>query len=182
MYLYQATNTQTGNKYYGITKSFKSRISSHKCHVLKGTKTKFYDAVRSYGWDSFVWEVLEEGESAVICQKEIDLIKSDSSCYNLHPGGKLGFSIMTLSDERITAWKSKIRAKRKGKQPALGMHHTDATKKLCGEYGKLRWDIHGRYPTEVLDYGFTESNKRFGISKTHYYRLRKQRQQGNDLL
>jgi group I intron endonuclease len=182
MYLYQATNTITGNKYYGITNNFKRRLSAHRTMVLRGKKTKFYDAVRGYGWDAFVWEVLEEGTDDAIAQKEVELIKADSTCYNLHPGGKLGLNVMSLGTEASTKWRHKLSLARKGRQPALGMSHTDETKKLCGEYGKLRWDIYGRYPAEVLDYGFADSNKKFGISRTHYYRLRKQRQQSNDLL
>ena len=173
MYLYQARNTENGKKYYGITKTFNRRLASHKFAANSGKKSKFYDAVRKYGWENFEWEVLEEGEPEYIAQLEIDLISSDPDCYNLHPGGKQGFDVTTKSDKEVKEWKQKLATARVGKQPALGMSHTEETKKLCGEYGKLRWDIYGRYPAEVLDYSFKEAKEKFGISKTHYYRLKK---------
>lgn len=171
MYLYQAQNSENGKKYYGITKTFNRRLASHKHAASSGKKTKFYDAVRKYGWDSFVWTVLEEGDAEYIAQREIELISNDPHCYNLHPGGKQGYDVS--KGVKVGEWRARLSAARAGRKPALGMKHTDATKKLCGEYGKMRWDIYGRYPAEVLDYGFTEANKKFGISKTHYYRLKK---------
>ena len=173
MQLYQYENKVSGNKYYGISKNAKQRHSSHKYCAKNGVKTKFYDAVRSYGWDNFELTVLEEGEDSYIASREVELIANDPSCYNLHKGGHIGFDVRTKGPEATEEWKEKLSKARKGKKPALGMKHTEETKKLCGEYGKLRWDIYGRYPSEVLDYRFAEANRRFGISKTHYYRLRK---------
>lgn len=173
MLLYQIRNTVTGKKYYGISKSPKQRWYTHRYHYKHGMKTKFYDAVRKYGESAFVLEILDDGPDKIIAQKEIDIIASDPDCYNLHPGGHTGFDVSTKDSKSVEEWKAKLRKARKGKKPALGMRHTEETKKLCGEYGKLRWDIHGRYPADVLGYSFIEANKKFGISKTHYYRLRK---------
>ena len=53
------------------------------------------------------------------------------------------------------------------------MKHTEENKKKFGEFGKLRWDKYGRYPDTVVNLSFIEANKQHGISKTHYYRLRK---------
>lgn len=174
MYLYQAENVVSGNRYYGITNNYKRRLWSHKTAAKRGDKSKFYDAMRSYGIESFNWSVLEEGDAEYIMQREIELIANDPNCYNLHPGGGQGFSMLTKSDAEVEEWRQKLRDARVGRKPALGMHHTDETKKLCGEYGKARWDKYGRYPLEVLDYGFAEANRKFGISKTHYYRMRRQ--------
>lgn len=173
MYLYQFKNKISGNCYYGITNNVKHRTGSHRYSVRAGKKTPFYDAVRAYGWEGFDFSVLAEDTADVIASMEIELIANDDTCYNLHQGGYIGFDVRTKGDEATEEWKAKMRVSRAGKTPALGMQHTEETKKLCGEYGKLRWDIHGRYPEEVLDYAFAESNKKFGISKTHYYRLRK---------
>lgn len=171
MFLYQIRNTVSGTKYYGITVNPKQRWYSHR--QLRG-KTPLYDAMRSYGREVFVLEVLDEGPDELIAQKEVDLIASDPDCYNLHLGGHIGFDVSTKDAESVEQWKAKLREKRKGRKPALGMQHSEETKKLCGEYGKLRWDIHGRYPDEVLGCSFIEANKKYGISKTHYYRLKRQ--------
>jgi hypothetical protein len=66
-----------------------------------------------------------------------------------------------------------LKEKRKGRKPALGMKHTEDNKKKFGEFGKMRWDIYGRYPDDVINYSFNEAKEKYGISKTHYYRLRK---------
>lgn len=180
-YLYKLTNTVSGTVYYGISCNPQQRLAAHR-HVAKRGKLKspLADAMRSYGVGAFMLtveagpmtrELAYETEVAIIAANKRDGVKT----YNLHPGGSGGFSILEKSPEEVEQWRVKQRAARVGKKPALGMQHTAENKKLFGQYGKLRWDIHGRYPDTVLDFGFTEANKRFGISKTHYYRLRKQR-------
>jgi hypothetical protein len=82
-----------------------------------------------------------------------------------------------LKDER----KAKLSASRIGGKPFLGKRHTEETKALCGKYGKLRWDMYGRYPSEVTKYSFKDAHLKFNISKTHYYRLLK-RDKSNDLI
>jgi len=171
MYLYQAQNKINGKKYYGITVNLPRRKAVHKYCALSGMKSKFYTAIRKHGWENFEWTILEEGTDSNIAQREIELIANDPNCYNLHPGGKQGFNVMT--SDRAEEWVAKLRKARKGRKPFAGKNHSGITKKLCGEYGKLRWDIYGRYPSEVLDYCFKEANQKFGISKTHYYRLKK---------
>jgi group I intron endonuclease len=174
MYLYVIKNKVSGSEYCGITKSIKARWASHKWAAKNNKKTALYDAIRKYGIDFFELAILEYSEDTnYICSREIDLIASGKYKYNLHKGGHIGFDVRTKGPKETAEWKTKLSKARQGRKPALGMKHTEDTKKLCGVYGKLRWDKYGRYPKEVLDYGFTEANKRFGISKTHYYRLRK---------
>jgi len=170
MYLYQYQNKVSQRKYYGITVNTKRRNASHKW-AAKTKKTPFYDAVRKYGWEGFEFSVISEGTQEEISLEEIRLISEDTGCYNLHLGGNTGYNVS--AGTRAAEWKLKLRAGRAGGKPALGLKHSEETKKLCGEYSKAWWDKKGRYPKEVLDYGFTVSNKKFGISKTQYYRLRK---------
>ena len=174
MFLYVFQNKVSGRKYYGITSNIKRRMASHK-HASKTKKTPFYDAVRKYGWEGFEFTIMEEGTKESIAQKEIDLIANDPDCYNLHLGGHTGFDVR--QSPKLEEWKQKLRTARIGRTPTLGMQHTTETKELCGLHGKARWDKYGRYPSEVLDYGFAESNRKFGISRTHYYRLRKAAQE-----
>lgn len=168
--LYQYQNKVSGRKYYGISTNPKQRQASHRYYAVR-LKTPFYDAVKKYGWEGFEYTVLAEDSEEKIALMEIEAIANDPNCYNLHKGGHIGYDVSKSS--KAKEWKRKLKAVRVGKKPALGMKHSEETKKLCGLYGKARWDKYGRYPNEVLDYGFTEANKKFGISKTHYYRLRK---------
>lgn len=184
-YLYKIVNNISGTIYYGITNNIASRMATHKHNALKSKrflKYPLYCAIRSYGWDAFSVHCVgtfddlssvQQAEVAIIAKCKEDGVKM----YNLHPGGTGGFSILTKSPEEIVSWKEKRKATMAGRdfKPALGMKHTDENKKLFSAFGKLRWDIYGRYPAEeVLLLSFIDANKKYGISKTHYYRLKKQ--------
>lgn len=174
MYLYCITNKVSGRKYYGISVDYKQRWATHKSAAKhKRYKTPLYDAMNSYGVDCFELCVIDSGSPEQMAAKETELIASDATCYNLHKGGHIGFDVNTKGEQAAAAWKEKLRAARAGKKPALGMKHSQETKDLCGYYGKLRWDLYGRYPKEVTTYSFAVAKEKFGISKTHYYRLKR---------
>jgi len=65
--IYRATNTITGKVYIGFTsRKLKTRISSHKHRCFTDEcKNKFYDAIRSYGWDKFVWDEIYLAKESV---------------------------------------------------------------------------------------------------------------------
>ena len=60
MIIYKATNILTGEKYIGkTTKSLCKRKSDHKYEAfVRKRNSKFYKALREYGWDNFLWEIL----------------------------------------------------------------------------------------------------------------------------
>lgn len=185
MEVYCIENKISGSIYFGLAKNFKRRMYGHVHCAKRGVKSPLYDAIRSYGLDAFDCYVIASGLSVEEAQEyEIQLIAEAKhigfKVYNIHLGGCIGFDNRTKGEEEVKKWKAKMSKARAGKKPALGMKHTEENKKLFGQYGKLRWDIHGRYPDDVLNYGFTEANKRYGISKTHYYRLRKERALSNE--
>ena len=181
MYLYKITNTISNTIYIGITKrNVNTRFSQHKYAAKNGTKSKLYCAMRSYGIEHFKIETLQvfkTYEQLLIAEEFlIRYIKAANiKNYNIKDGGSRVFGI-----DDIESWKNNLKQVRKGKKLALGMKHSDDNKKLFGAYGRLRWDIHGRYPIEVLNYSFKDANKKYGISKTHYYRLRKERVLSNE--
>ena len=97
--IYMYTNSVNGKKYIGQTTRPRDRIKEHRCHSKrKGTNEHFYNAVRKYGWNTFVYEVLE-----TITAVESDLQRllneresywisfyntTDSNCgYNFSEGG-----------------------------------------------------------------------------------------------
>jgi group I intron endonuclease len=185
MEVYCIENKVSETVYYGLAKNTKKRMYTHGHCYRVGKKTPLYDAMRKYGIHNFNYYVIASGLTLEEAQEyEIQLIAESKHCglkvYNLHLGGSIGFDVRLKDKESVKEWKAKMSVSRKGKKPALGMQHTEENKKLFGKCAKLRWDIYGRYPNEVLDYGFTEANKRYGISKTHYYRLRKERALSNE--
>lgn len=175
MYLYKITNTINSTIYIGVTKSsLHRRFSAHKWAARHGIQSALYDAMRKHGVDNFKIDLcgIYQTEAQMLTAEE-QVIKYSKAAkirmYNIKNGGSKIFGIRDKA-----AWIRKLKEKRVGRTPSLGMKHSDENKKLFGMFGTQRWDKYGRYPSEVLDYGFTEANKKFGISKTHYYRLRKE--------
>ena len=175
MKLYEIRNTENKSIYVGITRTtLDARWRAHKCAAKRGTRSIIYDAMRSFGIDKFTIHPVSDFESEEeLLQAERDLIKfhrdSSEKCYNILDGGASYFPIQDRQ-----AWKVKLSAARQGKKPALGMKHTDENRKKFSEFGKLRWDMYGRYPEEVVGLKYKDAHTKYGISKTHYYRLRKQ--------
>lgn len=176
-YLYSIKNAVNGKVYAGITNNPRHRWHTHAYGVRSNkNKSALYSAMRKHGIENFTMDIVSEfytREEA--CEAEVFAIsfmhEENIPNYNLHPGGTGGYAV---PEDRKEEWKLKLKVKRSGKKPALGMKHTDENKAIFSEGGKARWDKYGRYPKEVLDYGFAEANRRYGISKTHYYRLRKE--------
>jgi len=60
--IYQVINTLDGKSYIGFTSRNKEeRWRDHQCRALRGLKTHFHCALRKYGAESFIWNILEEG-------------------------------------------------------------------------------------------------------------------------
>lgn len=168
--VYKIINQINKKEYFGITRNLTLRWRGHR-FSSKTKRTPLYTAIRKYGLDNFkIVPLVYCGTWEYACEIEMKLIQANPDSYNLAPGGNGGF---VVPNDRKEEWILKLKRARKGATPFLGRKHSEETKKVCGEYGKYRWDLYGRYDSkEILKLGFTEANKKFGISKTHYYRLR----------
>ena len=134
MIVYMATNRVNGKTYIGQTiQDLSRRKSSHKCDSTthKGT-SYFYNSIRKYGFDNFVWSILCKCESKdELDEMEFHYIKSYHSHiseggYNISYGGDGGLIGHKMSEET----KRKMSLSTMGKSNGmLGMHHTDETKK-----------------------------------------------------
>ena len=181
MKLYEITNSCNNAVYVGITRStLASRYRAHKSSAKRGVMTPLYCTIRKYGFENFKITLISEFQhEADLLQAERELIKayreSATPCLNVLDGGEAYFPIKDWE-----LHKAKLRKARAGRKPALGMKHTEENKQVFSLAGKLRWDIYGRYPADVVDYSFKEAHAKFEISKTHYYRLKKQAE-NNDL-
>lgn len=183
-YLYYIVSSKTSYLYIGITNNMKRRFACHRHAAKSGKSSRLYNTMRKYGIDNFFMVLVESFDTKEDCQKaEIAKItfarENGWKILNVADGGEGGY---VVPDHLKGEWKAKLSRAQSNriKQPALGMKHTDETKKLCGEFGKKRWDIYGRYPVEVTQYAFKEAKDKYNISKTHYYRLLK-RAKSNDL-
>lgn len=103
--IYTFTNGITGKKYVGYTNNISNRIRSHKASVNKGTKNKLYDAIRSYGWDNFIFEIVYQSKEQEYTQKVmenyfIEQFNSFNNGYNMTLGGDGAVGIIPWSKNK----------------------------------------------------------------------------------
>lgn len=95
MHVYLITNTINGNKYVGVTQTtIAKRWREHKCAAKSGMDRPLYRAMRKYGIEAFVIEVVATADSveslkALECRYIADLgtFARNGSGYNLTLGG-----------------------------------------------------------------------------------------------
>lgn len=101
MIIYKVTNKVNGKVYIGQTiRTLEQRKWQHLDAAKNGCKTHFYNAIRKYGEDSFVFEILDEA-SSVQELNELEryyIAKFDSikNGYNMVDGGNN--NVMFLDD------------------------------------------------------------------------------------
>lgn len=139
-YIIYKTTCIVNQKYY---------IGCHKTNNLDdgyiGSGTIFKQAVKKFGKENFVREILFELSSEEeMFKKEMEIVSedivNDPESYNLVVGGSGGFKVLD-----IESWKTKLKsssAKRKNKSPAAGLVHTAETKQKISNAvkGKPAWN------------------------------------------
>lgn len=95
--IYKVTNVQNSKVYVGKTEALLIlRIRRHCAEVRKGTNRYLYDAIRHYGWDAFLVEVIEICSSKEeLDEREIFWITTLKTTdkqfgYNMTEGGEGG--------------------------------------------------------------------------------------------
>jgi group I intron endonuclease len=158
--IYKATNTVTGKVYIGQTiRTLEKRIRGHRTLAFRKEKPKFkfHKAIRKYGLEAFIWEVVltclveELNDKETTCIKENDSYRNG---YNMTEGG--GAKYLSITSEV----RQKMEAGRKGRKPSketrqkmsecrrgdknhfYGRHHTEGTRQKLREMniGKLLSD------------------------------------------
>lgn len=173
--LYYIVSTKTASMYIGMTgKSLTSRWAAHKHASSKGKKTALYDCMRKHGIEHFQMVLVQEYLTRDECvAAEIAAIQKGRDLgwqlLNITEGGDGGFAVTN-----VDGWKKKLSAARKGRKPALGMKHTSENKARFSEMSKQYWETNRQYtPESVATLSFKEARASLGISKTHYYRLKR---------
>jgi len=148
----------SNKKYYGLTLNFSRRKNGHKrCAEFK--KCRFYIAIKKYGFDNFIWNIIEthENESKgnlqnILNEREKYWIEKDKTYYsefgyNMTRGGNGGDAFTNKSNEdkeRILLCKSN---RFSGKNNPM--------------YGKKVYDIWlEKYGKEIADEKLMERKKR----------------------
>jgi len=145
MIIYKATNTISGNVYIGQTvKTLEERVHQHTKCIPTG-KTKFYKALKSYGVENFMWDIIasaktkdELNELEIYYIEKYDSIKNG---YNLVSGGTGGYNIFAvkanIKKRKGKTWEEiySINGLEKMKKTAItnGKRFGEYTKKLSKE-------------------------------------------------
>jgi group I intron endonuclease len=93
--IYKATCIITNECYIGFDSHWPKRKIGHKHQSKKQNNIKFYNAIRKYGWDNFVWEVIYQSKDKKHCLDVMEphFIKEHDSMLNglnTSPGGNRG--------------------------------------------------------------------------------------------
>ena len=121
--IYKVTNITNGKCYIGFDSNWPNRKKIHKSSYNK-KNYKFYYAVRKYGWENFVWEVIYQSKEKehtlkVIENHFIELYDTFKNGYNSTLGGEgvLGLNIKpNLGKKFSNEWKNNISLSKKGKK------------------------------------------------------------------
>lgn len=78
--IYCAHCLVNGKKYIGQTINYQNRLKRHKSDSKK-VDNKFYRAIKKYGWESFIWGIIEEYDVNFLNEKETYWIEKYNSYY-----------------------------------------------------------------------------------------------------
>jgi len=89
--IYKATNKINNKVYIGFDSNWPHRKNSHKCYYQNGD-TKFYRAIKKYGWQTFEWTILYQSTDKIHTKNIMEnhfIIENDSykNGYNSTLGG-----------------------------------------------------------------------------------------------
>ncbi len=169
--VYMHTNKINGKRYVGQTKvKPEERWGSKGCRYSKSTY--FFNAIKKYGWDNFVHDILYTDlthEAANKIEKElIEFYNTRDSNYgyNIREGGSNGGH-----DERTKKIMSQIRKEKYSGEnhPRYGTHLSEETKKKISEAekGEKNWMYGKKMPSETRE-KISKANK--GKKRTQEFR------------
>ena len=116
----------TGKKYVGQTINERDRKAQHRYDALvQNSDAVFHRAIRKYGWDSFIYGVIEQTDDINREVHWIEQLNTYHEGYNATTGGAENYIISEESRERM-------RTKAKGRT------HTQETKDKIGASSKGR--------------------------------------------
>lgn len=109
MFIYKITNIKNNKFYIGKTKrSLKTRFSQHKNRAKSNEKTYLHNAMRKYGFENFIIEIIENVDNInLLNEKEQYWIENLKPNYNMTKGGE-GVNGFKFSEEQKKYF-SKIR-------------------------------------------------------------------------
>ena len=148
--VYVATNVSNGHRYVGYTSySLSHRRSAHHGKAFRGERgcPKFHNALRRYGRDAFVWEVVSVFPTAgEALAEEMRLISDLRPEYNLTQGGEGTSGLPAVNRKAVTCLtdgRMFVSAAAAGKFYGLG--HTAVSEICNGKYRSAGNSLHFIY-------------------------------------
>jgi group I intron endonuclease len=156
-----------GKVYIGRTNNFIGRMHEHKCNALtKHSKNSIHKAIRKYGWDNMIKEIICEVDSDQSQKIEEQLILAYNSVktgYNdTYVGGGGDMWKDRKETTEYTEWIDKMTKINSGESNGMyGKTHTDETMNLMKSKAKGRFTLHWFIDRYGLDDGTTLYNDRY---------------------
>ena len=155
MIIYKVINTINRKVYIGATiQPLEQRKKEHLSRAKQGSKFTFHVAIRKYGFDNFVWEVLEHCNSVVEMNKREIYYISLYGTYN-----KKGYNMTKGGDGRRGPLSEKAKEKLRGNKNFLGKTHTLEVRKRLSEVNKGNKHALGRVVSEETKRKISNSEK-----------------------
>jgi len=119
----------TGKKYIGQTVKEKHRKRQHINHCKTGVDNKFYRAVRKYGWDNFVYGIIDDYNDEILNEQEIFYIDKYDTYRNGYNSTLGGEGCRGFVPSKDTKMKQSISAKNRSNPPHNKKYFTEEEKK-----------------------------------------------------
>lgn len=159
--IYRLINTLTDESYVGQSKNIEERIISH-FQKYKKSNEKVHQAMRYYGAENFIYQVLAECSIDELNEKEaqyISAVESVEEGYNIRPGGQDNIGLnnpnVKLSEQDVY----NIREAYKNHQDKWSTYRLYAEGKITESSFSNVWE--GRSWPQIHYDVYTEDNKRF---------------------
>lgn len=156
--IYEFINKTNGKIYIGQAKDFKSRIRCHRYHSKSNKRNNpFYAALKKYGWDNFIINIVEECDIQLLNEREEYWIK-EKNClypngYNLMKGGRQ-YEMSEITKKKISDLRKGIKFSPEHienlRKSHLGNKLSEETKRKLSEINKGR--IHSEETRVKLRY------------------------------
>jgi len=113
-FIYRVSNTINSKVYIGKTKDCQHRWAEHKRNAKQNKQHPLYNAIKKYGVENFIFEILFETVEELVDEQEKNLISAFSKYplgYNLAEGGSGGNTRKYWSLERWDEHREKYKQK-----------------------------------------------------------------------
>lgn len=175
--IYKYTNIHNGKVYIGQTRKTLAERSLYNGNNYKECR-RFYNAIKKYGWNSFIPEIIEDGLSRDEANnKEIYYIEEYESTnpdkgYNIAYGGCN--SVLSPESAKIISDKAKQRYKIKENNPMFGKHHTkESIQKMSNAKIGCKNPMFGKKWTETQKIKCGTKGKKLNLSNEQRDKLSK---------